>query len=674
MEAVNQLQKRAQELRQLIQRYNYEYYVLDAPTVPDSEYDRLFRELQNLEAQHPELKTPDSPSQRVGAEPLVEFSQVRHQIPMLSLNNAFSQEEVFAFDKRIHDRLKSNEMIEYACEPKLDGLAISLLYEDGILIKAATRGDGITGEDVTTNVKTVRAIPLRLIENNPPKLLEVRGEVYMLKSGFEALNRQARQKGEKEFANPRNAAAGSLRQLDSHITASRPLSFFCYEIGVTKGNFRLLNTHHEILDLLKAWGFPVIPERAVVFGIEGCLDYYQKITQMRDHLNYEIDGVVYKVDRKDLQEKLGFISRAPRWAIAHKFPAHEELTTVEDIEFQVGRTGALTPVARLKPVSVGGATISNATLHNMDEIERKDVRIGDTVIVRRAGDVIPEVFSVIKERRPPQAKPIQLPKSCPVCGSDIVKPEGEAIARCIGGLFCPAQRKASIEHFASRKAMDIEGLGTQLVDQLVEKGLVHHVDDLYRLKLDALANLARMGKKSASNLLVALEKSKLTTLPRFLYALGIREVGEATAHNLAKHFGDLAPLMHADENTLQSIRDIGPVAAQYIHTFFQQPHNLEVIRSLMHSGVHWPAYQKEETILRPLEGKTIVITGTLKNMTREQAKEKLRELGADVTNTVSKNTDLVIVGENPGSKYNKALELGIKIIYEEEFEMKSVKL
>lgn len=661
-----QIKKRAKYLRDTLQEHNYRYYVLDAPTIPDSEYDKLFRELQELEDKYPELSTPDSPTQRVGAVPLQAFKQIKHDIPMLSLNNAFTEEELQAFDQRIHERLKIDQVIEYACEPKFDGVAISLIYENGVLVQAATRGDGTTGEEVTQNVKTIKSIPLRL-RSNYPQLLEVRGEVVMPKSGFEALNKEAIKTGSKIFANPRNAAAGSLRQLNSHITATRPLIFYCYEVGKLSQK-SLEDTHANTLKKLRNFGLPVTQEITVVKGWQGCLRYYKTIAAKRDKLDFEIDGVVYKVNQLKLQQLLGFVSRAPRWAVAHKFPAQEELTIIKDVEFQVGRTGALTPVARLQPVTVAGILISNATLHNMDEILRKDIRIGDTVIVRRAGDVIPEVVSVLKDKRPKKAKQITLPTRCPVCNSLVVKVEGEAVARCSGGLYCAAQRKEAIMHFASRKAMDIDGLGEKLIDQLVETKLVNHVDGLYKLTLAQLSNLERMATKSAQNLLTALEKSKSTTLARFLFALGIREVGEATARNLALHFKQLDAIKKADIETLQTVADIGPVVAKHINVFFKQPHNLQVINSLLQAGIHWPAVVGPSTKdSLPLLGKSVVLTGALTSMTREEAKEKLQQLGATVSSSVSKNTYLVVAGQATGSKLNKALALNIKIVDEAQF-------
>ncbi len=571
-------EERAQWLRAEINRHNYQYYVLDEPLIPDAEYDRLLRELQQLEARHPELITPDSPTQRVGAEPLDAFGEVRHRIPMLSLENAFSEEEVRDFDRRVRERLGAKEEIVYAAEPKLDGLAVSLRYEDGLLVQGATRGDGARGEDVTQNVRTIPSIPLGLLGDGWPRILEVRGEVYMPKSGFLALNERARRAGEKTFANPRNAAAGSLRQLDPRITAGRPLAFFCYGFGEIEGG-PLADTHSDSMGRLTAWGLRISPELRRVKGAAGCADYYRRIAGRRDDFDYDIDGVVFKVDRYDQQERLGFVARAPRWAIARKFPAEEEITRVKAVEFQVGRTGAITPVARLEPVFVGGATVSNATLHNMDEIERKDVRVGDTVYVRRAGDVIPEVVRVITGRRPPDAKKVRLPARCPVCGAEIIKPEGEAVARCSGGLYCAAQRRESIKHFASRRAMDIEGLGDKLVDQLVERGIVHDPADLYSLTQEQLAGLERMGDKSAKNLLEALERSKKTTLARFLYALGIREVGEATAAALAAHFKTLDALKAArldDFIVTGGIKGVGEVTANALCSFLASRPELEV--------------------------------------------------------------------------------------------------
>lgn len=659
------IQHKIDTLRNQINDHNYRYYVLDAPIISDAEYDHLFQQLKKLEAEHPELITSDSPTQRVGAQPLKEFAEVQHEIPMLSLENAFDDQDIFAFNQRIQERLHTTHPIEFTCEPKFDGLAVSIIYENGRLTQAATRGDGTTGEDITQNIRTIRAIPLHLRGDDYPKILEVRGEVFMPKKGFEELNARAEKKGEKVFVNPRNAAAGSLRQLDPRITASRPLEFSCYGIGIVKGK-TMPDKQSEILDLLKKWGLRVSQEFKVVKNIEGCLSYYSKLSQKRSNLPYEIDGAVYKVNSIQDQIKLGFVSRAPRWAIAHKFPAQEVNTIVEDVEFQVGRTGALTPVARLKPVFVSGVTISNATLHNMDEVRRKDVHIGDTVVVRRAGDVIPEVVMAVKQLRPHHAKKIHLPPHCPVCHSKIEQTEGEAVARCTGGLFCAAQRKESIKHFASRRAMDIEGLGDKLVDQLVETNLVNHVSDIYSLKLNQLADLERMAEKSAQNLLDALEKSKNTTLARFLYALGIREVGEATAKQLALEYGDLPPIMSATEEELQSIQDIGPVVAKHIASFFAEKHNRDIIKKLQAAGIHWKIIQKSAQS-QPLTGKTFVLTGTLASMTREEAKEKLEALGAKVAGSVSSKTSFVVAGEDAGSKLTKAKELGVEVLNEKQF-------
>jgi DNA ligase (NAD+) len=652
-----------QTLRQTINEHNYNYYVLDQPTISDAEFDTLFRKLIQLETEHPELITPDSPTQRIGAKPLKEFKEVQHIIPMLSLENGFSTEEINDFDERIHDRLKITGAIEYSCEPKLDGLAVSLRYENGLLVQAATRGDGETGEDITENIRTITMIPLQLRGKDYPTNVEIRGEVFMPKKGFEKLNNEAQKKGEKIFVNPRNAAAGSLRQLDSSITATRPLAIFCYGIGAIE-NYEF-STHSDILQALKAWGLPVSPETKVLLGIEECLKCYAHFSKIRNDLTYEIDGVVYKVNDLALQKKLGFVSRAPRWAIAHKFPAEEVVTTIDSVEFQVGRTGALTPVARLTPVFVGGVTVSNATLHNMDEVNRKDIRIGDTVVVRRAGDVIPEVVSVVQERRPHDSQKIILPSHCPVCDSVIEQIEGEAIARCPSGLFCPAQRKEAIKHFASRRAMNIEGLGDKIVDQLVELKLVTHIPDIYSLSLDQIANMERMGEKSAQNLLTELEKSKKTTFARFLYALGIREVGEATAKQLAKNFGDLAALLDAQEEALQEISDIGPIVAKHIVIFFSELHNRQMIDQLLQSGIHWEKVTKATEL--PLQGKTFVLTGTLQTLSRELAKEQLENLGAKVSGSVSAKTNYVVVGADAGSKLKKAKELGVSILNEEEF-------
>lgn len=657
------VKKRITELRRQVEHHNYRYYVLDDPEIPDAEYDRLLRELQELEADHPELITPDSPTQRVGAEPLKAFAEITHSMPMLSLDNAFSAQELKDFDRRIHDRLKTDAEIDYACEPKLDGLAVSLRYEQGQLIQAATRGDGMRGEDVTQNVRTIDSVPLRLLGHTLPAVLEVRGEVFMTKAGFQTMNDVARAKGEKVFVNPRNAAAGSLRQLDPRITAQRPLSFLSYGIGEVEG-VALPDRHSEILAELRDLGLPVSREMQCVTGVAGCQSYYDAMAKRRDELPYEIDGVVYKVDRLELQRALGFVSRAPRWALAHKFPAQEELTRVLDIEIQVGRTGALTPVARLEPVFVGGVTVTNATLHNEDEVRRKDVRVGDTVIVRRAGDVIPEVVSVVVDRRPRGTREFRMPTKCPVCGSDVTRVDGEAVARCSGGLVCSAQRKQSIKHFASRRAMDIEGLGDKLVDQLVDARMIDTVADLYALKQEQLASLERMGDKSAENLVTAIDTSRTTTLPRFLFALGIREVGEATAQALAGHFGDLDALMKADVAALQQVPDVGPVVAAHVADFFHQSHNRSVIAALRDAGVRWPVLDPRGAAKQPLADKTFVLTGALESLTRDEAKERLQALGAKVSGSVSKKTDYVVVGADPGSKLAKAQELGVEVINE----------
>jgi len=654
-----------EKLRKEIAHHNRLYYVLDAPEIPDAEYDRLLRELQRLESEHPELITLDSPTQRVGAEPIKAFGQVTHKIAMLSLDNAFSDDEVSDFDRRVRERLEV-QTVEYVAEPKLDGLAISIRYEQGVLVQAATRGDGLTGEDVTHNIRTINSIPLRLVGDDYPGVLEVRGEVYMPKASFEGLNAMAREKGEKEFANPRNAAAGSLRQLDPRVTAKRSLSMYCYGIGTVEG-VTLPETHSEVLDRLKQWGLRVSPEISVVKGVAGVLSYYQMLSEKRNSLAYEIDGVVYKVNRFNQREILGFVARAPRWAIAHKFPAQEEMTRLLDIEVQVGRTGAITPVARLEPVFVGGVTVSNATLHNEDEVRRKDVHIGDTVIVRRAGDVIPEVAAVVLSRRPKDAKPFVMPSQCPVCGSDVIRVEGETIARCSGGLYCDAQRKEAIKHFASRKALDIDGLGDKLVDQLSDQGLIHDVADLFKLTQAQLAGLERMGDKSAANLIAALEKSKQTTLAKFLYALGIREVGETTAQTLANHFLTLEAVASAETDLLQQVSDIGPIVAAHVHAFFQQAHNREVIEKLQQAGVTWPVMQAIEQDELPLAGQTIVLTGTMAEMTRSEAKQRLLALGAKVAGSVSKKTSLVVAGAEAGSKLSKAESLGVEVLDEAGF-------
>ena len=666
MSDTSKLKEKAEQLREELWSHNYRYYVLDDPSIPDAEYDRLFRQLKELEQEHPELVTEDSPTQRVGAPPLEMFEEVNHRVPMLSLDNVFDEEELRAFDRRIRERLETEDDIDYVCEPKLDGLAVSLMYENGRLVRGATRGDGQTGEDITRNIRTIHAIPLKLRGNGFPPRIEVRGEVFMPLEGFNRLNESAAEKGEKTFANPRNAAAGSLRQLDSGVTAKRPLDMYAYGIGFYEGA-ELPDYHYEILQSLKQWGFRINPEIEQVRGVDACLQYHDKLLKKRDDLGYEIDGIVYKVNTIRLQKELGFVSRAPRWATAHKFPAQEEMTILKDVEFQVGRTGAITPVARLEPVSVGGVTVSNATLHNMDEIQRMDLRIGDTVIVYRAGDVIPKVVRAVEEKRPKNARRIQLPDSCPVCGSDIGKPENEAVARCTGGLFCQAQVKEAIKHFASRRAMDIDGLGDKLVEQFVDQGLIRHVSDLYHLEAAQIAGLERMGEKSAGNLIEALEKSKATTLQRFIYALGIREVGEATALNLASHFGSLQKIRDASESELLEVADIGPIVAKHIYTFFRQPHNLEVIEDLQDCGVHWDEVEIDQNREKPLEGLTYVLTGTLERMTRDEAKGYLQTLGAKVSGSVSKKTHCVVVGDNAGSKLSKAESLGLETMDEDSF-------
>lgn len=661
------LQQQIDTLRQDLRRYEYEYHVLDNPTIPDAEYDRLFHQLKALEAAHPELITADSPTQRVGAKPLSGFAQIRHEIPMLSLDNAFSDEEFYAFVKRIEDRLiRLPEPLTFCCEPKLDGLAVSILYVNGVLIQAATRGDGTTGEDITANIRTIRNIPLQLLMDNPPARLEVRGEVFMPHEGFERLNQQALEKGEKTFANPRNAAAGSLRQLDPKITSKRPLVLNAYGIGIAEG-VDLPNTHYDRLQWLKSIGIPVNPEIRLCNGTDEVLDFYRDIQNKRSSLGYDIDGTVLKINDIALQEKLGFISKAPRWAIAYKFPAQEELTRLNDVEFQVGRTGAITPVAKLEPVFVAGVTVSNATLHNGDEIERLDIAIGDTVVIRRAGDVIPQIIGVLHDRRPADARPIVFPETCPVCDSAIVRIEGEAVARCTGGLFCAAQRKEALKHFVSRKAMDIDGVGGKLIEQLVDRELVHTPADLFKLDLTMLTRLERMGAKSAENALASLEKAKNTTLARFIFALGIREVGEATALNLANHFKTLEALQNADLEALQQVPDVGEVVANRILAFWHEPHNVAVVNDLIAQGVHWETVETKEVAENRFKGKTVVLTGTLTQMGRNEAKALLQDMGAKVSGSVSAKTDFVIAGDAAGSKLTKAQELGVTVLTEEEF-------
>ena len=655
--------RRVAFLREQVNEHNFRYYVLDEPTIPDAEYNRLLRELEGLEAQYPELATPDSPTQRIGAEPLDTFSEIRHEVPMLSLGNAFDDGKVRDFDHRLRDRLGVDEL-EYACETKLDGLAVSLRYERGKLVRAATRGDGTIGEDVTQNVRTIKSVPLSLRGRGFPQVLEVRGEVFMTRDGFRALNEMQSKHGQKLFANPRNAAAGSLRQLDPRVTAERPLDMFCYGTGVVEGG-ELPDRHSDILAGLTDWGLKVSSELVVVKGAEGCLAYYRRMAAVRHDLGYAIDGVVYKVNLIQQQQALGYRTRAPRWAVAHKFPPEEELTKVLAIDVQVGRTGALTPVARLEPVIVGGATVTNATLHNEDEIKRKDVMVGDTVIVRRAGDVIPEIMQVVKERRPKSARRYRMPKRCPICKSEVVRVAGEVASRCTGGLYCAAQRMQAILHFASRRAMDIEGLGDKLVEQLVEEGYVQTVADLYGLQVEQLAGLPRMGAKSAANLVHALEKSKSTTWVRFLYALGIRDVGEATTETLARHFGSLKALQEADIETLQQVPDVGPVVAGNISVFFRQAHNRAVLKRLLDAGIRWEDPPRMAPGQGKLSGQTFVLTGTLKSMTRDEAKKRLQALGAKIASSISKNTTYVVVGGDPGSKLARAEQLGVPLLKEQ---------
>ncbi|MCC8372972.1 MULTISPECIES: NAD-dependent DNA ligase LigA [Photorhabdus] len=657
-----------EKLRTTLRHHEYLYHVMDAPEIPDAEYDRLMQELKDLEEQCPELITSDSPTQRIGAAPLTAFEQVRHEIPMLSLDNVFDEESYLAFDKRVRDRLKETQDLVVCCELKLDGLAVSLLYENGELVRAATRGDGTTGENITSNIRTIGAIPLRLFGENIPARIEIRGEVFMPQKGFEKLNEEARRTGAKVFANPRNAAAGSLRQLDPRITAKRPLAFFCYGVGILEGG-ELPTSHYERLIQFKKWGLPVSDKVKVCTDSQQVIDFYHNIVNQRSALGFDIDGVVVKVNSLELQETLGFVARAPRWATAFKFPAQEQMTIVRDVEFQVGRTGAITPVARLEPVQVSGVIVSNATLHNADEIERLGLRIGDTVIIRRAGDVIPQVVGILEERRPQDSNDVVFPEHCPVCGADIERIEGEAVARCTGGLVCGAQRKESLRHFVSRRAMDVDGMGEKIIDQLVDKEYVKTPADLFRLTAGKLTGLDRMGPKSAQNVVDALEKAKKTTFARFLYALGIREVGEATAANLAAHFGELDNLRSADEEALKEVQDVGEVVAKHVVNFFIEPHNQTVIDDLIDNiGINWEpvVVTKAEKIDSPFSGKTVVLTGSLHQLSRDEAKAKLVALGAKVTGSVSKKTDLVIAGEAAGSKLAKANELNIPVIDEEE--------
>ena len=650
--------QRAEALRRQLHEANYQYYVLDDPSLPDAEFDRLLRELETLEGEHPELLTPDSPTQRVGAEPSGAFDSVAHLQPMQSLGNCFSEEELGEFDRRVREGL-GRTPIHYVAEPKLDGLAVSLVYENGVLVRGATRGDGTKGENITANLRTIRQIPLRLNGDAPP-LVEVRGEVYLPRAGFLKMNEEARTEGRKEYVNPRNAAAGSLRQLDSRLTARRPLAIFAYAIAAHEG-YSMPASHWQVIQQLRGWGFPVSDLVEQVTGLEGCLAYYQRIGEQRDELPFDIDGVVYKLDDLAGREELGSVARAPRWAIAHKFPAEEAVTTVENVEFQVGRTGALTPVARLQPVFVGGVTVSNATLHNMDEIARKDIRIGDRVVVRRAGDVIPEVARVIVEQRPDGTRSIELPAACPVCAGEVVRAEGEAVARCSAGLSCRAQLHNALVHFVSRKAMDIEGLGEKLLAQLIEQGHVRGAPDLYRLEIGTLAQMERMGEKSAANVVAAIDAARETTLPRFIYALGIREVGEVTAQALASHFGDMDPIMTADEAALVAVQDVGPIVAKHLAAYFADPAHRELIAELRSVGVHWPAVQTAAKS-GPFLDRTFVITGTLPDMSRDQAKAWIESLGGRVTGSVSKNTDFLLAGEAAGSKLTKAEKLGVTVL------------
>ena len=657
--------KRAAELRELLDRYNYRYHALDDPEVSDAEYDRLLVELRGIEVHHPDLVTADSPTQRVGAAPLAAFGTVRHRIPMLSLDNAFSEEEVRDFDRRVRERTAPQGVVRYSAEPKLDGLAISARYESGAFIQGATRGDGETGEDITQNLRTIKALPLRLRGAHLPQVLEVRGEVFMPLAGFERFNREALARGEKTLVNPRNAAAGSLRQLDPRMTAARPLDLFIYGIGYVEGG-EMPGHHSEMLKMLRGFGFKVCPQTRVVESVEGCLEYFREIGAARATLPYQIDGVVYKVDDIDLQRQLGFVSRAPRWAIAHKFPAEEALSTVLGIEFQVGRTGALTPVARLAPTFVGGVTVSNATLHNIDEMTRKDVRLGDTVVIRRAGDVIPEVARVLLERRIADARPVELPTRCPVCGSPVVRETDQAIARCSGGRTCPAQRKEEIKHFASRRALDIQGLGDKLVEQLVDRDWVKTPADLFDLEAAQLETLERMGEKSAQKIHAAVQSAKRTTLPRFLYALGIRDVGEATALALAQHFGDARSLAQASVEEIQRVQDVGPVVAGSIRAYFDNDENRRLLDRLLASGIEWPPVERPQST-GSVAGKSFVITGTLEQMSRDAARDAIVARGGKVTGSVSKKTDYLVAGADPGSKLDKARQAGVEVLDEAAF-------
>ncbi len=664
---MNSIQEKLDQLRAQLRHHEYLYHVQDAPEIPDAEYDKLMQALKALEQQHPDLITRDSPTQRVGAAPLTAFESIRHEVPMLSLDNVFDDQSFMAFHKRVTDRLKG-EALEYCCELKLDGLAVSLLYEQGELVQAATRGDGTTGENITANIRTVRAIPLRLRGDGIPDRLEVRGEVFMNQKGFEALNERARKSGAKLFANPRNAAAGSLRQLDPRITEKRPLTFCCYGIGVAQGG-ELADSHWQRLQQLKSWGLPVNDYVSVCRTPEEVLDFYHRVGEQRETLGFDIDGVVIKVNALALQEQLGFVARAPRWATAFKFPAQEQVTVVRDVEFQVGRTGAITPVARLEPVQVAGVVVSNATLHNADEIARLGICIGDKVVIRRAGDVIPQIVNVVLSERPSETREIIFPTHCPVCGSDVERIEGEAVTRCTGGLICGAQRKEALKHFVSRRAMDVDGMGDKIIDQLVEKEYVQTPADLFRLSAGKLTGLERMGPKSAQNVVDALQKSKDTTLPRFLYALGIREVGEATARSLAQHFVELPALMDASLEALTEVPDVGPVVASHVRHFMDEESNREVIRQLVEDiSIRWLALATAESVEQdnPFAGKIVVLTGSLSQMTRDEAKDRLTALGAKVSGSVSKKTDMVIAGEAAGSKLEKANALGITVLDEQQ--------
>ncbi|HEX3912433.1 MAG TPA: NAD-dependent DNA ligase LigA [Steroidobacteraceae bacterium] len=656
---------RTAQLRELLERYNHRYHALDDPEVPDAEYDKLMVELRGLEARFPQLLTPDSPTQRVGAAPISAFGAVKHRVAMLSLDNAFSDDEVRDFDRRVRERLGASGAVRYAAEPKLDGLAISARYEQGAFVQGATRGDGETGENITQNLRTIKALPLKLRASKRFKVLEVRGEVFMPFAGFKRFNEDAEARGEKSFINPRNAAAGSLRQLDPRMTAARPLDLFIYGVGFTEGG-ELPPSHSETLQTLREMGFKICPQSKVVQSIDGCLEYYRDMGAARSTLPYQIDGVVYKVDDVNLQRKLGFISRAPRWAIAHKFPAEEALSVVRGIEFQVGRTGALTPVARLEPTFVGGVTVSNATLHNMDELTRKDVRVGDTVVIRRAGDVIPEVARVLPERRTPGAQPVKLPGDCPICGNPVVREGDQAVARCSGGRLCPAQRKGEIQHFASRRALDIQGLGDKLVEQLVARDWVRTPADLFSLRTEQLATLDRMGEKSAQKLQSAIESAKHTSLPRFLYALGIRDVGEATAAALALYFPDIAELRRAGEEEIQRVPDVGPVVARQVAAYFCDAGNAEVVDRLLAAGISWPPGAPRERA-GSLLGKSFVLTGSLESLSRDQAAEAIQSLGGKVSGSVSKKTDFLVAGAEAGSKLKKAEQLGIAVLDEAGF-------